>query len=122
MPEVLIVAKSALLEDWDVKEAKAGRNPMADAPQIAITLTEQGRKAFAEVTRTNLNRRLAILIDGKPLLAPVIRSEIPNGQVILTGNFSEKEAVELAARLNRAVRQRNQRERKPWRHGLYDAR
>ena len=67
---------------------------------IEIKLTDQGRERFAEVTRENINRRLAIMIDGRACSAPRIREEIPGGVVQISGDFSEDEARELARKMS----------------------
>jgi hypothetical protein len=79
------------------------------------------KKAFAEVTRANLNKQLAILIDGNVVSAPLIRTEIRDGKAIIDGNFTQKEAEALASTINKAV-QGKQDGKIPWRHGLYDGR
>jgi preprotein translocase subunit SecD len=115
---VLHVAKEALLDDGDINSVQFQADPVSGRPQVGITFTEQGKKAFAEVTRTNLNKQLAIIIDGKVVSAPVIRTEIRDGKAIIDGNFTEEEAKDLAARINKTLQERGAI--KPWRHGPYD--
>jgi len=52
------------------------------------------------VTRQNINRRLAIIIDGRACSAPRIRQEIPGGMVQISGDFSEDEARELVHKMS----------------------
>jgi preprotein translocase subunit SecD len=59
--------------------------------RIDIEFTDDGRKRFAEVTRQNIRKRLAIIIDGKLCSAPVIMSEISGGKAQITGSFSRQE-------------------------------
>jgi preprotein translocase subunit SecD len=66
-------------------------------PQISFELN--AAPAFARVTRENVQRRLAIIVDGKLLSAPVIRDPIETGQAVISGHFSEREALELTAAL-----------------------
>ena len=61
------------------------------------------KQRFAEVTRENIGRRLAIIVDGRICSAPVIQGEISGGKAQITGNFSEKEAKELAAKISFAI-------------------
>lgn len=57
------------------------------------------KMAFREFTRRNIGKLMAIVLDGKPQMAPVIKSEIPgNGQI--EGNFTSKEAGDLKLLLN----------------------
>jgi SecD/SecF fusion protein len=72
--------------------------------EIAITFNANGAKRFAEVTRDSIGKRLAIVIDGKLYSAPTIRSEIPGGKAVISGNFSKEEAKELVAKMNGALK------------------
>ncbi len=65
------------------------------SPEVSFTLTPEGAKAFSQLTRSNIGRRLAIVLDGKVKSAPVIQSEISDqGQI--TGRFTQQEALDLA--------------------------
>jgi len=65
-------------------------------PQIYFQLTPAGTIAFAELTRANVDRRLAIVLDGQLYSAPVIRAPMENGLCAITGNFDDQEAKLLA--------------------------
>jgi protein-export membrane protein SecD len=62
------------------------------APHVSLEFNPEGAKQFADVTETNVGRRLAIVLDGVVQSAPVIRSRIPDGHAIIEGNFSPEEA------------------------------
>ena len=98
-PEVLNVQKAVLLDSSDVKNATATVGRIGQ-PFIDIKLTDNGSKRFAEVTRQNIGKRLAIVIDGKLYSAPRINSAITGGEAEITGAFTKAEAENLAARLN----------------------
>lgn len=68
-----------------------------------MEFSEEGKELFAAITKENINKRLAIVLDGRAYSAPVIRSEINGGKAQITGSFSEQEAAELAAKINEAV-------------------
>lgn len=55
---------------------------------------------FADITRKNLGKQLAIFLDEDLLTAPVIQEVIPNGQARITGNYTNESAKELADILN----------------------
>ena len=61
-------------------------------------------------------------MNGKVLIAPVIKSEITGGRAIITGDFSKAEAQQLADSINNTARSSDRSKLKPWTHGLYDAR
>jgi SecD/SecF fusion protein len=65
-------------------------------PEIAFTLDSEGAKTFARVTRENVGRCLAIVLDGELQSAPRIESPIENGNGQITGQFTDQEAFTLA--------------------------
>lgn len=69
-------------------------------PQIGLELNEEGAKIFAELTKKNLGKQLAIYLDGAPISAPVVREEISGGKAEISGNFTPQSAKELVGRLN----------------------
>jgi preprotein translocase subunit SecD len=78
-----------------VKRAMVTRDSFGNL-EIDFELSETGAKLFAEVTRDNIGRRLAIVLDGQLYSAPVIRGEIPEGAGQITGLFDIREAFEFA--------------------------
>jgi preprotein translocase subunit SecD len=86
-----------------LKSASVITNQPAGKPRLQITFTDAGAKQLAEVTHQNIGKRLAIIIDGRLYSAPTIKSEIRGGQAEITGNFSETEAQDLAAKINQSV-------------------
>ena len=101
--ETLYVQKKVLLDQTDLKSASVITNQPPGKLRIDITFTDAGAKRFAEVTRQNIGKRLAIIIDGRLFSAPTINSEIRDGKAQITGNFSEQEANDLAAKINQSV-------------------
>src|ERR1051326_2847621 len=73
-------------------------------PQIDFTLDSEGAQKFAEITRNNIHRRLAIVLDGVLYSAPVIQGAIETGRGQITGSFDQKEAFELAYVLQNPLR------------------
>ncbi|MFA6383523.1 MAG: protein translocase subunit SecD [Parcubacteria group bacterium] len=69
-------------------------------PQIALKFDEEGTKLFADLTKENIGKTIAIYLDGVPLTTPVVNTEITNGSAVITGSFSVDEANNLAKRLN----------------------
>ena len=59
-----------------------------------------GTKLFAEITKNNVGKMVAIYLDGAPISTPVVREEIPNGQAVISGNFTPTEGKQLVGRLN----------------------
>ena len=84
----------------DLKKAQVSFDPNTGEPQVALTFNETGVKKFAQTTKENIGQRLAVMLDGQIITAPVINSAIPNGQAVITGSFSLDEAKNLAIQLN----------------------
>ena len=93
-----IIGKTALLEfklviedEKLLKKAEEGK-----IPEVRLEFNKEGAKKFDEITRKNIGKRLAIILDGVVKSAPVIRDRIRNGRARITGNFTLDEAKELA--------------------------
>ncbi len=65
-------------------------------PHVSLEFNKDGGKIFADVTGANIDRNLAIVLDGIVQSAPVIRSRIPDGRAIIEGNFNADDAKLLA--------------------------
>ena len=83
----------------DLHSARAERDSLKGGFQIAFRLKSEGGNKFRQLTRKNIGRQLAIVLDDELVSAPVIQSEIgDSGQI--TGHFDAKEAKQLANELN----------------------
>lgn len=91
----LLVKTTPELTGAYLKDAFVGYSP-SGFPDVSLEFTKEGAAIFAEVTGANINRRLAIVLDGRVQSAPVIRERIPNGRAQISGKFSMEEARELA--------------------------
>lgn len=80
----------------NIKRAMPVRDPMSNQPQISFQLDSEGAELFGQLTKENVGRQLAIVLDGQLYSAPVINSPILGGQGVIEGNFDLKEAQELA--------------------------
>jgi len=83
-----------------VKRAELDFDQTSFQPQISLELTDEGAVLFAELTKKNQGKQLAIYLDGAPISAPVVREEITGGKAQITGNFTPQSAKEFAGRLN----------------------
>jgi preprotein translocase subunit SecD len=82
-----------------IKRAMVVRDNLGQ-PQIDFAMQPEAATAFGIVTRENVGRRLAIVMDGRLYSAPVIQSPIETGRGQISGSFSLREAVELATALD----------------------
>ncbi|HMN19003.1 MAG TPA: protein translocase subunit SecD [Candidatus Moranbacteria bacterium] len=72
-------------------------------PQISLKFDDEGTKMFAELTKNNIGKPLAIFLDGELLSSPTVQTEITNGEAVITGSFTVTEAKELAKNLNQGA-------------------
>lgn len=79
-----------LFEPGSIETAWQGR------PGVEVLFTEEGSRKFAEITGANVNKRMAILVDGKLVTAPLIRAKISGGRAIINGIFTHEEAERIA--------------------------
>jgi preprotein translocase subunit SecD len=96
-----LLRKEVLLTGENLTDAQAGfdsQNP--GEPAVHLTLDGKGARIFREVTRSNIGKRLAIVLiekgRGEVVTAPVIRSEIPGGRVQISGAMTSVEAADTA--------------------------
>jgi len=71
-----------------------------NAPKVLLTFTDEGRQLFADITKANIDKEVAIYLDGSPISIPIVREAILDGNAEISGNFTVKEAQELVGRLN----------------------
>lgn len=70
------------------------------SPRVSLQFDDKGTEIFAKITKENTGKMVAIYLDGAPISTPVVREEIPNGQAVISGNFTPTEAKQLVGRLN----------------------
>ncbi len=71
-------------------------DPNTQQPEVLLIFNDEGKKLFAELTQANINKVVAIFLDGKIISAPVVRTAITDGRAVISGNFNPQEAKELA--------------------------
>lgn len=88
--------KQVAMEGSHIRDAQVGFNQQTGGTVVNFKLDGEGAKLFGVMTENNIGRALAIVLDGKVITAPVIRSEIPGGSGEISGNFTVAEANNLA--------------------------
>lgn len=69
-------------------------------PQVLLRFNSDGTRMFADITKRNLGKPVAIYLDDVLVSAPTVQAEITDGHAVISGNFTVQEAKDLAARLN----------------------
>lgn len=83
-----------------LKKASLEFDQTTAEPKVSLQFDDTGTKLFADITKNNVGKMVAIYLDGAPISTPVVREEIPNGQAVISGNFTPTEGKQLVGRLN----------------------
>ncbi len=92
--------KNTDLSGKQLKRAEVSQNPQTGQVQVALNFDDQGSQLFADLTKRNVGKPVAIFLDGLALSTPVVNEPILNGSAVISGMFSLQEARLLAQRLN----------------------
>lgn len=84
----------------DLKKADVEFDQTSGNPQISLEFNSEGAKKFADITKRNLQKPVAIVLDNEVVSAPTVQSEITEGKAVITGQFTIDEAKNLAKLLN----------------------
>jgi SecD/SecF fusion protein len=91
-------AQGAAMTGNIIKHAK---KDMRDGPLfITMEMTEAAADDWSVLTRNNINKSIAIVIDNKVLSYPIVQGEIRGGISSITGSFTQEEADDFATILN----------------------
>ena len=79
----------------DLRNARAAVDEF-NRPIVEFALTAGAAERFANATRANVGRSLAILLDGNVVSAPAIEGPIDGGEGYIRGRFTAQEAADLS--------------------------
>ena len=65
-------------------------------PEVSMTMNSEGARQWAALTKANIGKAIAIVLDGVVYSAPRVNSEIDGGQSSISGNFSVEDTKDLA--------------------------
>jgi len=94
------VPSQPLLTGKYLKTARLDFDPRTYEPVVSLEFNDEGAKIFAELTKKNVGKVLAIYLDGQPISLPVVQEEITEGKAQITGKFTADEAKKLVENLN----------------------
>jgi len=83
-----------------LKKAQLDFNTRTYEPMVSLEFNDEGAKIFAELTKKNVGKILAIYLDGQPISLPVVQEEITEGKAQITGKFTAEEAKKLVENLS----------------------
>jgi preprotein translocase subunit SecD len=96
---LLPIRQRVSVEGANLTDAKATTNSQTGEWVVSFTFDGKGTRDFAEISRANVGRRFAIVLDNKVISAPVIREAITGGRGQISGSFTAASASELAVLL-----------------------
>jgi protein-export membrane protein SecD len=96
-----LLKKSAELTGEAIRDARHGPNQSGNLQhvgtwEIDLEFKREAARRFATITGRNINKRLAIVLDGVVQSAPMITERIPQGRASITGRFTPEDARDLA--------------------------
>jgi len=98
-PEIkYLVEKKAQVGGENLVDANAAFDPN-EGHAVNFRFDTTGAQKFGKTTTENVGNRLAVILDGVVITAPVIRSPITGGSGVITGDFTSQEAADLAVML-----------------------
>ena len=87
------------VDGGDLKDARAGNNPSTGEWVVNFSFNSVGARRFADITRANVGRPFAIVLDDKVISAPRINEPITQGSGQISGSFTAASATDLAVLL-----------------------
>ncbi len=91
-----LIKKRVMLSGERLVDSNVGFDPSTGTPEVNFRFDTAGAKIFSSVTRKNIGKPFAIVLDDQVISAPVIQSAILGGVGRITGGFSVEEANDLA--------------------------
>ena len=86
----------ASLEGDVITDANADFSQMSAYANVSMEMNAEGAKAWARITKENVGKSIAIVLDGFVYSFPTVQNEIQGGRSQITGNFTVEEAKDLA--------------------------
>ena len=95
-PQHYLVKKRVAVSGDRLVDAQPSFDNQTNEPVVSFRFDTLGGKKFANITRKNVNKPFAIVLDNKVVSAPVIREPILGGSGQISGGFTTQEAQDLA--------------------------
>ena len=86
----------APIEGDVVTDASDQFNNLTGQPEVSMTMNQEGAREWAALTKANVGRAIAIVLDGAVYSSPRVNGEISGGQSSISGNFTVEDTKDLA--------------------------
>ena len=84
----------------DIQQTSVTFDPNTGKPQVQLTFTSDGTQKFADITKRNVNKIVAIVLDNVVIEAPNVQQAILAGNAVISGTFTTDTANQLSTELN----------------------
>ena len=84
----------------DLQQTTVSFDQKTSKPQVQLTFSDNGAKKFAEITKSNVGKIVAIALDNQIIEAPRVNEPIIGGNAVITGGFTTEQAKALSIQLN----------------------
>jgi SecD/SecF fusion protein len=91
--------EKAIITNSDISNARADFGPN-HISEVSLEFTEEGSRKWANLTKENIDKPLAIIFNGRLVSAPYVEGPIENGVASISGSFTVMEAKALASQLS----------------------
>jgi SecD/SecF fusion protein len=85
----------------DLQSVSVQESARRGSYSLLISFSKKGAESWARMTRENIGKNIAIVIEGKVVTAPVVQSEIKQGKCLISGNYTKEEMAEMKALLEK---------------------
>ncbi|MDP3940803.1 MAG: protein translocase subunit SecD [bacterium] len=92
--------KKTSLSGSDLRQASVTVDQQTGRPVVQLAFTSEGAKKFSDITKRNIGKRLGFALDNVMIDAPVVQSQILNGDAVISGSFTTEQAKQLQLQLN----------------------
>jgi len=86
----------AAMDGKYVIDARTATDPYTGNFEVSMNMNSEGAKRWANLTRENVGRSIAIVLDEVVYSAPNVNEEIKGGSSSISGNFTQNEATDLS--------------------------
>jgi preprotein translocase subunit SecD len=101
IPETLgLNAKETNLTGADLQSASVTYSQNTAAPEVSLTFSTEGTKKFGDITKRNVGKPVAIVLDGVVITYPRVNEPILTGTAVISGGFTVEQAKQLSTQLN----------------------
>jgi TolB-like protein len=101
--KIYALSHKADLSGDHIKNASVAIDSRLGRVYISVEFDDEGTEQFARLTKNNVGRQLAIILNDEILMIPYIRTIIPDGRSSITGNFTLDEAFQLIVNLKSGI-------------------